>query len=159
MGKRKYERIELIENINNRQVTYVKRAKGLVKKSIELSVLCDQEVFLFIYDKNKDRVIHFHSDPNLDIKSIFKQPLEREFLCNNDYYKVGGEQQEWDTSTYTEEDDEAIKKYLKNQWSGTNTTSSIGDLHAAKAPSQNEEVNEHNRKSTGDDNTPNQIIQ
>ena len=96
MGKRKYERIELIENINNRQVTYVKRAKGLVKKSIELSVLCDQEVFLFVYDKNKERVIHFHSDPNLDIKTIFRQPLEREFLSNNDYYKVGGEQQEWD---------------------------------------------------------------
>jgi len=82
MGKRKYESIDLIENINNRTVTYVKRAKGLVKKSIELSVLCDQEVFLYIYDKNKDRVIHFHSDPNLDIKSIFKQQLEREFLSN-----------------------------------------------------------------------------
>ena len=41
MGKRKYEKIDRIENINNRNVTYHKRTKGLIKKSIELSVLCD----------------------------------------------------------------------------------------------------------------------
>ena len=41
MGKRKYERIDKINNRSNRQVTYLKRVKGLVKKSIELSRLCD----------------------------------------------------------------------------------------------------------------------
>ena len=85
MGKKKIDKIEKIENTNSRNVTYNKRTKGLVKKSIELSVLCDQEVFVYIYDKNKDKVIHFHSDPEMDINEIFTRSLSREFLTNNDY--------------------------------------------------------------------------
>ena len=53
MGKRKYETIDLIKDLSSRTVSFNKRAKGLIKKSIELSVLCDQEVFLFVYDKGK----------------------------------------------------------------------------------------------------------
>ena len=53
MGKRKLEKIERIENDNTRKVTYCKRKKGLLKKAIELSKLCDQVCFVFIYDKEK----------------------------------------------------------------------------------------------------------
>ena len=41
----------MIENVNHRKVTYCKRKKGLLKKSVELSVLCDVSTFVFIYDK------------------------------------------------------------------------------------------------------------
>jgi len=41
MGKRKYEIMEKISNDNCRNGTYVKRTKGLLKKGIELSVLCE----------------------------------------------------------------------------------------------------------------------
>ena len=50
MGKKKYEEIKKIENTNNRNVTWVKRLKGVIKKSIELSILCDQEIFVFVLD-------------------------------------------------------------------------------------------------------------
>ena len=50
MGKKKYEKIELIKNSNNRNITFFKRIKGLIKKSIELSVLCNQEVFVYVVD-------------------------------------------------------------------------------------------------------------
>ena len=53
MGKRKYERIEKIENVNNRHVTFIKRTRGLLKKAIELSVLCDQDMFMYIYDRKR----------------------------------------------------------------------------------------------------------
>ena len=53
MGKKKYERIELIKNSNSRNITYYKRIKGLIKKSIELSVLCNQEIYLYVVDHKK----------------------------------------------------------------------------------------------------------
>lgn len=50
MGKRRIDQIQLIPNMSHRKVTYCKRKKGLLKKSIELSVLCDLKVFTYIYD-------------------------------------------------------------------------------------------------------------
>jgi len=64
MGKRRVDQIKLINNLSHRKVTYCKRKKGLLKKSIELSILCDLKVFMYIYDKSQKRVIHFASDPS-----------------------------------------------------------------------------------------------
>jgi hypothetical protein len=43
------------------QVTFYKRKKGLLKKAMELSLLCDVKVFLCIIDKNHKKMI-FSSD-------------------------------------------------------------------------------------------------
>lgn len=48
MGRGKID-IKLIENLNNRQVTFSKRRAGLLKKAGELSVLCDSEVAVIIF--------------------------------------------------------------------------------------------------------------
>ena len=50
MGKRKIEHVELIHNKISRNVTFCKRKKGLIKKAMELSLLCGQHVALQIYD-------------------------------------------------------------------------------------------------------------
>ncbi|KAF1001387.1 hypothetical protein AG4045_020459 [Apium graveolens] len=48
MGRGKIE-IKRIENTNNRQVTYSKRRKGLIKKAKEITVLCDAAVSVVIF--------------------------------------------------------------------------------------------------------------
>ncbi|WCJ44430.1 MADS-box transcription factor 4 [Euphorbia peplus] len=47
MGRGKIE-IKKIENTSNRQVTFVKRKNGIIKKAGEISKLCDAEVSLMI---------------------------------------------------------------------------------------------------------------
>ena len=48
MGKKRLDKIARLENNNTRKVTLCKRKKGLIKKMIELSVLCDLKIFMLI---------------------------------------------------------------------------------------------------------------
>ncbi|XP_075496845.1 agamous-like MADS-box protein MADS3 [Primulina tabacum] len=52
--------LERISNKVNRQVTFGKRKKGLLKKASELSVLCDAEVALILFS-NEGKLFHFGS--------------------------------------------------------------------------------------------------
>ncbi len=67
MRKKKVEKIKRIEDFKQRRVAFCKRKKGLLKKCIELSYLCDVSVFTLIYDKEFKRVIHYASDVNENI--------------------------------------------------------------------------------------------
>ena len=62
MGKRRVMKLKPIVNPSHRKVTYCKRKKGLLKKAIEVSVLCGVDVFLMLYDKKKKRCVHFASN-------------------------------------------------------------------------------------------------
>lgn len=52
MGRKKI-RIEPLEDKRNRQITFLKRKFGLMKKAYELSVLCKSEVALIIFKDGK----------------------------------------------------------------------------------------------------------
>jgi len=53
MGKRKIDVSGLIKSDARRAVTYSKRKRGLIKKAIELSNLCGQDIYIAIFDKAK----------------------------------------------------------------------------------------------------------
>ena len=94
--RKRIEKIRKIDNLSHRKVTYCKRKKGLLKKSIELSLLCDLQMFVFIYDKNQRRVIHYASDPSQDLLEIFNTENQREYYSNRDYQRVGGRKNDID---------------------------------------------------------------
>lgn len=106
MGKRRIDQIQLIPNMSHRKVTYCKRKKGLLKKSIELSVLCDLKVFCYIYDPGQQRVIHFASDPSLNLLDIFNKENQREYYTNSDYGRVGGKVGDAESCLDGEENDD-----------------------------------------------------
>lgn len=57
MGRKKLE-IKLIENKNNRQVTFSKRKKGLLKKAQQLSTMCDAQIAAIIFSE-RDKLYQF----------------------------------------------------------------------------------------------------
>ena len=50
MGKKKLESYDKIEDKAGKNVTYSKRKKGLIKKAMELSHLCDQQILLVMFN-------------------------------------------------------------------------------------------------------------
>ena len=88
MGRNKIA-IQKIENQKTRSITYFKRKKGLLKKAMELSLLCDVEILLGIYPKNvsNNKLIIFCSKNNIDnfIDKYYKNPLiEKEIYGSKD---------------------------------------------------------------------------
>ena len=63
------------------QVTLYKRKKGLLKKAMELSVLCDVHVYLFIIEPTK--ITRYLSD---DPSYLPTTPKEEENYTKSDYY-------------------------------------------------------------------------
>ena len=68
MGRNKIQ-IEAISNERNRIATFMKRKAGLVKKAMELSILCGCEVSLLIFP-NQNSVINYSSSP---LEELYKR--------------------------------------------------------------------------------------
>ncbi len=64
MGRKKIQ-IEKIKDERSRAVTFQKRKVGIMKKAMELSILCDCEIALVIYAPG-DKCITFSTDGNFD---------------------------------------------------------------------------------------------
>ena len=71
MGKRKIEKMTRILDYNARKVTLCKRKKGLIKKAIELSILCGQKIMILIQDESKQRITPFLSHKDIDFIQMF----------------------------------------------------------------------------------------
>eukprot|EP00170_Pyropia_yezoensis_P008199 contig_34154_g8226 len=61
MGRKKIK-IERIPDERNRSVTFTKRKNGLLKKARELSILCDCDITVLIFNNASGRCFEFSSD-------------------------------------------------------------------------------------------------
>ena len=70
MGKKKMENVTYIQNKSLRNVTYCKRKRGLIKKAMELSMLCDQFISIVIYDRVKDKMVVYNSSDEFTLETV-----------------------------------------------------------------------------------------
>ena len=59
-----------IKCLQQRNITYCKRKRGLLKKIIELSSLCEQHVFLVLFDNAKERLVEYNSSDSFNIDTL-----------------------------------------------------------------------------------------
>ena len=97
MGRRTVDKTKLIGNKNQRNVAFCKRRRGILKKAIEISRMCQQQVFLFIYDPQKDKAVQFANDASFTLKNVYQimnrlkksdEPENLEAYTNEDYQKL-----------------------------------------------------------------------
>ena len=60
--------------------SYFKRKRGMLKKCIEMSTKCHQDVFLVIYDKKNQTLVEFNSTPNFDIDELMRVKLNEQSM-------------------------------------------------------------------------------
>jgi len=82
---RKKVKINYIADEKFRRVTYCKRKRGLLKKAMELSLLCGVEVLLVIRNENTNRTLLYNSigvnDTDLFNETITNSELTQ--VCTN----------------------------------------------------------------------------
>ncbi|KAI8050034.1 hypothetical protein BDF21DRAFT_182448 [Thamnidium elegans] len=95
MGRKKIQ-IQHIKDDRNRQVTFLKRKHGLMKKAYELSVLCNCEVALVIIPSNNKLIQYSSSDINTLLTKFKENDLPREIKTNQDFIETGENDHESD---------------------------------------------------------------
>ena len=124
LGKKKIK-ISKIENKTSSLITYYKRKKGLIKKAMELSLLCDVEIFLVIVDQ-KDRLSitcsnSIHDFINKNIINMNNRIVKETFTLK-DYEKIYGNEKNMKTLVNKINIDEKILnkneelKYIPNKF-------------------------------------------
>ena len=54
---------------------------------MELSILCGVKVYMFIFDINETRMMHYQSNINESMSILFKQSFNRVKNCNFTFFK------------------------------------------------------------------------
>ena len=72
MGRKKINKMILIEDVNLRKTTFKKRLNGLIKKAIELSKLCDQNIYMAVFDKTRKHLVQYKSSKEFSAKVVEK---------------------------------------------------------------------------------------
>ncbi|KAI9357851.1 hypothetical protein BD770DRAFT_364828 [Pilaira anomala] len=114
MGRKKIK-IQPIKDDRNRQVTFLKRKHGLMKKAYELSVLCDCEIALIIFNNNGKLVQYASTDIDKILMKYTEYNEPHESKSNQDFITAtdGDESIKGDEDGEEEEDMEQQMMMMK----------------------------------------------
>ena len=87
-----FEDIKPIDDELKKRCAMTKRKRGLFKKAIEMSILCEVDVFVCLFDRNRQKIFELNSEEDFDIQ-ILSHMLDKvnkhQFKCkkftNKDY--------------------------------------------------------------------------
>lgn len=136
MGKKKIK-IEQLKNPRTRQLTFTKRKKGLIKKAMELSILCNANIYLHVSSPEmpNDTTIFSTEDP----QSIIK-------LINMDFPNETTSTQQHKQTCYCKDQYHNIFPSNKKQTSISNTTSSNTEIPSLSRDDCTIKSNNHKQK-------------
>ena len=61
MGKHKVSESTPIEDKAAKNTSYCKRKRGLLKKAMEMAMLCEQQISFVMYDPHKNKIVSYCS--------------------------------------------------------------------------------------------------
>uniref|UniRef100_A0A3Q0RM81 MADS-box domain-containing protein n=1 Tax=Amphilophus citrinellus TaxID=61819 RepID=A0A3Q0RM81_AMPCI len=89
MGRKKIQITRIVDE-RNRQVTFMKRKFGLMKKAYELSVLCDCEIALIIFNGSNKLFQYASTDMDKVLLKYTEYNEPHESRTNSDIVEVCG---------------------------------------------------------------------
>ncbi|KAI7877026.1 hypothetical protein K492DRAFT_172051 [Lichtheimia hyalospora FSU 10163] len=120
MGRKKIK-IQPIKDDRNRQVTFLKRKQGLMKKAYELSVLCDCEIALIIFNSSGKLVQYASTE------------IDKILLKYTEYNEPHESKSNLDFVNTSEQEDDGIKGDEEGEEQGSVKSS---ELPVATVPTQ-----------------------
>ena len=117
----------LIKDTSKRITTMCKRKRGLFKKAIELSRLCGVEVFMVVFDPEKQKMFELNSQADFNIKvidhmldKVNRQQFMNKYYTNEDYQLFDSAKPEKENESTVSDDFDpeyqrkrAVKNYKK----------------------------------------------
>lgn len=82
--KKKGIQYKEIEDSWNKTITYNKRKRGFIKKAMELSVLCGQQILVAMYNNQNNKLVIYQSEDDFSPAKVHNL-LSSEMTKNNMY--------------------------------------------------------------------------
>jgi hypothetical protein len=79
MGKNKLTHYDTIKDKHAKNITFSKRKKGVIKKAMEISHLCEQDVFVALYNRENKKLVLYQSTPDFTPLKINEIIVNRDF--------------------------------------------------------------------------------
>ena len=85
----------MIADVIRRKVAFCKRRRGLLKKVIEMSTMCNKRIVMILFDPEKDKAIQFQSDESFKLSEAvatvdkLRKQNAVEYYSNKDYQMLG----------------------------------------------------------------------